>query len=138
MEQVQALPQVDTASKTIPFDEQPRSGGLRPLEPLTIAWRSIRANVLRSVLTALGIIIGVAAVIALTSLGTGVTADVTERISSLGTNLLTISAQSGGGGGLVRSNAPQTVTLDDAEAILSLNDPRIAGHRTHPTNNQPT
>ena len=128
MDRAQPLPKDLPASGGVPFEQQTRSGGLRALEPLTIAWRSIRANVLRSALTTLGIIIGVAAVIALTSLGTGVTASVTARISSLGTNLLTISTQrGGGGGGLVRGGGRQTVTLQDAAAILALNDWRIAG-----------
>ena len=102
--------------------------GLNPLETFTIAWRAIRANALRSILTALGVIIGVAAVIALTSLGSGVTSNITEVFSSLGTNLLTISSGSAGGPpGLVRGGGRQTVTLDDAEAIKELGDPRIAG-----------
>ncbi|MDE0528985.1 MAG: ABC transporter permease [Truepera sp.] len=109
---------------SIPFSRR----GLNPLETFTIAWRAIRANALRSILTALGVIIGVAAVIALTSLGSGVTSNITEVFSSLGTNLLTISSGSAGGPpGLVRGGGRQTVTIDDAEAIKELGDPRIAG-----------
>jgi putative ABC transport system permease protein len=105
-----------------------RSGGLGMMEVTVIAWRSIRANVLRSVLTTLGIVIGVAAVVALTSIGAGVTASITANLTSLGTNLLTVSsAIGGGGGGLVRGGAPQSVTLGDAEAIVALDDERIAG-----------
>ena len=105
-----------------------KSSGLGAREVLVIAWRSIRANVLRSILTTLGIVIGVAAVVALTSIGAGVTASITENLTSLGTNLLTVSSSSGGGGpGLVRGGGAQSVTLADAEAIRALDDERVAG-----------
>ncbi|MCA9835289.1 MAG: ABC transporter permease [Trueperaceae bacterium] len=112
------------------FEDEPRSGRLGFLEILKIAWRSIRANMLRSILTALGVIIGVAAVVALVSVGNGVRQNVTNRFSSFGTNLLTIqSGQSGFGGppGLVRGGATQTLTLADAEALRDLKDTRIEG-----------
>lgn len=60
-------------------------------ENFRIAWRALLANKLRSGLTMLGIIIGVAAVVALMSVGQGATADVTSRVQSLGTNLITVS-----------------------------------------------
>jgi putative ABC transport system permease protein len=85
---------------------------------------------LRSALTALGIIIGVSAVIALTAVGSGTTSSIKSSLEGLGTNLLTISnnfARRGGGGGLVRFGSSQTITLEDAQAIQALNDPRIAG-----------
>lgn len=105
-----------------------RRRGLPLREVLVMAWRSIRANVMRSVLTTLGIIIGVAAVVALTSLGAGVNARITSQLTSLGSNLLTVRTASGGGGfGLVRSGARQSVTLEDAQAIRGLDDPRVAG-----------
>ena len=121
----EAAPQPRAAS----FAEQVPSGGLNPLETLSIALRSLQANAMRSILTTLGIIIGVAAVVTLTSLGSGVTANITENLTGLGTNLLTISNNAGGGGppGLVRTGGQQTVTLDDAETIAALGDPRIAG-----------
>lgn len=107
---------------------QPRRRNLPFGEVLVMAWRSIRANVMRSALTTLGIIIGVAAVVALTSIGAGVNSSITSQLTSLGTNLLTISSASGGGrSGLVRSGPRQTLTLADAEAIRDLNDPRVAG-----------
>lgn len=56
-----------------------------------LAIREIRRNVLRSFLTILGIVIGVASVIAMVMLGDGTTAQVTNSISKLGTNTLTIS-----------------------------------------------
>lgn len=60
-------------------------------ENFRIAIRALRANKLRSGLTMLGIIIGVAAVVALLSIGNGATASITSSISNMGTNLLTIS-----------------------------------------------
>jgi len=61
-------------------------------ENFKIAIRALRANKLRSVLTMLGIVIGVATVVALLSIGKGATASITSDIQSGGTNLLTISA----------------------------------------------
>lgn len=63
------------------------------LNNLRVAIRSLTANKLRSGLTILGIVIGVAAVVALMSVGKGATASVTERVESMGSNLITISAQ---------------------------------------------
>lgn len=56
-------------------------------ESVLIALRALTVNKLRTVLTMLGIIIGVAAVIALISIGNGVSQSMTERLSSMGTNL---------------------------------------------------
>ena len=58
---------------------------------ILLALRDIRRNVMRSVLTVLGIIIGVAAVITLVTLGNGSTAQVTNQIAAMGTNVLMIS-----------------------------------------------
>ena len=68
-------------------------------ENFKIALRALRANKMRSILTMLGIVIGVATVVALLSIGKGATASITSQIQSNGTNLLTISPgrqQSGG------------------------------------------
>ena len=59
-------------------------------EGFLMAWSSLIANKMRSLLTMLGIIIGVAAVIALVSIGYGVRQQITESISSLGSNLLMV------------------------------------------------
>ncbi|MEM7734778.1 MAG: ABC transporter permease [Deinococcota bacterium] len=121
------LPDVVTEA-TYAFEDEPRKGSVGFWEIYTIAWRSIRSNLLRSILTALGVIIGVAAVVAMVSVGNGVRESVTSRFSSLGTNLLTISSGQGRGGpGLVRGGGTDTLTLADAEAIQALNDTRIAG-----------
>jgi putative ABC transport system permease protein len=70
-------------------------------ENLKIAFRALRANKMRSILTILGIVIGVATVVALLSIGKGATASITSSIQSGGSNLLSISpgkAQMGMGG----------------------------------------
>src|SRR5712692_6691716 len=69
------------------------------LESFRIALRSLGANKLRAGLTMLGVIIGVAAVIALVSIGRGASASITAQIQSIGTNLLFVrpgSTQQGG------------------------------------------
>ena len=71
---------------------------------LKMALKSIGSNKLRAFLTMLGIIIGVMALVILVSLVNGATGSVTESISSLGTNMLTIS---------VTDNKGSPVTLDD-------------------------
>jgi putative ABC transport system permease protein len=88
------------------------------LESLGVAWSSMRSNKLRSVLTMLGIIIGVAAVIALMGIGQGAQSQITSTITQNGTNLLTITPGSFTQGG-VRSGGggAQTLTLEDATAI---------------------
>jgi putative ABC transport system permease protein len=71
-------------------------------ENFKIALRALRANKMRSILTMLGIVIGVATVVALLSIGKGATASITSDIQSSGSNLLTISpgrSQFGPGGG---------------------------------------
>jgi putative ABC transport system permease protein len=70
-------------------------------ENFKIALRALRANKMRSVLTMLGIVIGVSTVVALLSIGKGATASITSEIQSSGSNLLTVSpgrSQFGPGG----------------------------------------
>ena len=62
---------------------------------IRLALAAIRRNLMRSSLTVLGIVIGVAAVIIMVTLGNGATAKVTEDISSLGTNMLMIMPPNG-------------------------------------------
>src|SRR3954464_3515017 len=87
---------------------------------IRIAFRTLVRNKMRAALTMLGIIIGVAAVIAMVSIGQGARASVQDQISSMGTNLLFISAGSQNVGG-VRSgggdNGTNTLTVEDLEAI---------------------
>ena len=81
-----------------------------------LAVREIRRNMLRSFLTILGVVIGVAAVITLVTVGEGVTAKVSEDMSKLGTNLLMVRPGQfrGPGGG---SADAKPLTVDDAKAI---------------------
>ena len=60
-------------------------------ESLLTALDSLRSNKLRAALTMLGVIIGVAAVIALLSIGNGVTASINDEINAIGTNLIVIT-----------------------------------------------
>jgi putative ABC transport system permease protein len=84
---------------------------------LLLAMREIRRNVLRSSLTILGIVIGVAAVITMVTIGEGATAQVQTDIQKLGTNLLQVFRGQGfGGGGGARSAAPP-FTIDDVQAV---------------------
>ena len=84
---------------------------------LLLALREVRRNIMRSFLTILGIVIGVASVITMVTLGNGATAKVTEQISSLGTNLLDLRPGQGHRGpGGTRSTADM-FELDDAQAI---------------------
>ncbi|MET0150987.1 MAG: ABC transporter permease [Candidatus Binatia bacterium] len=85
---------------------------------LYAAFRALRRNKMRSILTMLGIIIGVAAVIAMVSVGQGANLAVQKQIESLGTNLLMVMPGSTTAGG-VRSGwgGVSTLTLQDAAAI---------------------
>ena len=87
-------------------------------ELLKMAALSLVANKLRTMLTMLGIIIGVAAVIAMVSVGMGVRQNVVDSISRLGSNLLVVMPGSANRGGM-RGAAGSVITLtyDDAEAI---------------------
>jgi len=83
-----------------------------------IALRALRANVLRSVLTTLGIIIGVGAVIAMISIGAGAQARVAEQLKRLGSNLVYITPGSVSSGGVrLGYGTRPTITLDDATTI---------------------
>jgi putative ABC transport system permease protein len=89
------------------------------LEPVVTAWIGIISHKLRSILTILGIVIGVAAVIALMSIGKGTEHRIISGIQGLGTNLLFIQPGSTMQSGGIRSarGSAQTLTLEDAEAI---------------------
>jgi putative ABC transport system permease protein len=83
-----------------------------------IALRALAVNKMRSVLTMLGIIIGVGAVIAMVSVGAGAQARVAEQIQSLGSNLIIILSGSVTSGGVRMGQGSQsTITEDDAAAI---------------------
>ncbi len=89
---------------------------MKPREVIRIAWEAITKNAVRSILTMLGIIIGVGAVIIMIAISAGTEATITEQITSLGSNLVFVQSaftrggpgQQGPSGGLV---------FDDAAAI---------------------
>ena len=89
------------------------------LEPLATAWVGIITHKLRSFLTILGIVIGVAAVIALMSIGRGVQEDVISRIETLGSDLIFVSpgATAGFGGVMGAAGSANTLTFEDATTI---------------------
>jgi putative ABC transport system permease protein len=84
-------------------------------ETILLALREIRRNLMRSSLTVLGIVIGVAAVITMVTLGGGATVQVSEQIASLGSNLLIIT--SGQRIGMGQRSAAAAFDVNDAEAI---------------------
>ena len=83
---------------------------------LKLALQQIRRNLMRSFLTTLGIIIGVAAVITMVTMGNGATAQVTQQVSSLGSNLMMVNRGQGFGPGRDRVSGPG-FDLDDIDAI---------------------
>ena len=95
-------------------------------QTVSMAFKAISGNKVRAFLTMLGVIIGVMSVIVLIAIGQGTTASVTESISSMGTNLLTVSIQTrrvggfgGFGGGSSSSKGTVILKLED---ILALGD----------------
>ena len=88
------------------------------LPVIKIALRALARNKVRSALTMLGIIIGVASVIAMVSLGQGAQKQVQDQISSMGTNMLIVSAGSQRSGGVrAGSGTASTITIEDVDAI---------------------
>ncbi len=88
------------------------------LEPARDALRALQANLLRSVLTTLGIIIGVGAVIVMVSVGTGAQIQVAEMINNMGADLLYVFPGSPPARVRLGAGSTPTLTEDDAEAIL--------------------
>ncbi len=84
------------------------------LEAVRTAFASLMANKSRSILTMLGVIIGVAAVLIVVAIGEGLKADTLQRIRSLGTNLIMVFP---GGGRGWRSTRPGRLTEEDAKAL---------------------
>ncbi|MES3008760.1 MAG: MacB family efflux pump subunit [Pseudomonadota bacterium] len=82
-------------------------------EAIRMALSSLTANTFRTVLTLLGIVIGVASVVAMLAIGEGAGQMIVERISSVGTNMLTLQPTRVEG----RRNAPSTLTFEDSDAI---------------------
>jgi len=110
----------------------------------SLAWqeavRALWRNPLRSLLTVLGVVIGVAAVVALVTLGRGATAAVQQQIASMGSNVLSISPSRGFGPG----SATVPFTVDDARflereaAAIAIAAPAAATNKTVVAGNQST
>jgi putative ABC transport system permease protein len=109
-----------TASTLLAAPPHRRGHRLAIFQTIPSALAALRSNKFRSLLTTLGIIIGVGAVIAIVALGEGASASVSDRLSGLGVNVLTITPGSANAGG-VRSGAGGVTTLKaaDADAIAS-------------------
>jgi putative ABC transport system permease protein len=96
------------------------------LMTVVVAVKALRRNALRTALTALGMIIGVAAVIVMVSIGTGARTSIEDQIRSAGSNLVMVNAGSGGSGP-VRQGAGAVTTLTEADAAAIRHD--VAGVR---------
>jgi putative ABC transport system permease protein len=86
-------------------------------ETFSVALGALRANKLRSFLTMLGVVIGVAAVIAMVALGRGAQESVNQRIAALGTTLLTVTPGQVFGRGVASGSDRARLTMDDAAAL---------------------
>lgn len=84
-------------------------------EAINLAWRSLTSNLFRTFLTLLGIVIGVGSVVAMLAVGEGASQQIVDRISAIGTNMLTLQAARIPG---QRGPSPSTLTFEDADAIL--------------------
>ncbi|WP_310496366.1 ABC transporter permease [Sandarakinorhabdus sp.] len=98
---------------------------------LAEAWGALIANRLRSMLTMLGMIIGVAAVILMLAIGGGVQKEVQKSISGLGSNLLIVTAGAGRQGGIFGgAGSGASLRIEDADAIAGLPDVKAAAPST--------
>jgi len=89
-------------------------------ESVKMAFRSLRANLFRTALTLLGVVIGVAAVVAMLAIGQGSQREVMSRFESMGSNLLFV--RPGAPGTRMRGDAIATLTLADANALEELDN----------------
>ena len=100
------------------YNRRGPSSVVQVLESVKMAFRSLRANLFRTALTLLGVIIGVSAVVAMLAIGEGSRAEVMARFESMGPNLLFV--RPGAPGQRVRGGAIATLTLEDAQAVGEL------------------
>ena len=106
------------SEKTVQIDES--VGIMNPFEISKIAWEGVMRNKVRSFLTMLGVIIGVAAVIIMISISAGTEATIAEQIEGLGANLAFIQA-SFGRGGFGGDNSGPLLVFDDVEIVGGVN-----------------
>jgi putative ABC transport system permease protein len=118
---VSATHQTDSGEMLTPLDAD-AGAGFNLAEVVRVSFDSLFANKTRSFLTMLGVIIGVASVVALLSLGNGAQASITGQVQSIGTNLIFVfpGSLSGRPGETV---AAQNLTMDDVHAISNLGLP---------------
>ena len=91
------------------------------MNPVRVALRALGANKLRTTLTMLGMIIGVAAVITMVALGSGAQAAIEEQIRGAGTNMITVFPGSVNTGGVKQGQGTSSKLVpDDAKAIRTL------------------
>ncbi len=94
-------------------------------EGIKMAWASIKSNKMRSFLTALGIIFGVGAVIAMVSVAQGASRDITAQIESMGSNMITVMSNRGSGISLKMEEAEELLervpTITEAVPVVNLN-----------------
>ncbi|HTO18297.1 MAG TPA: MacB family efflux pump subunit [Pseudomonas sp.] len=112
----------DGSVKALDIDDQPARIALADTgEAVRMALRALKSNLFRTVLTLLGIVIGVASVVAMLAVGNGARQQVVERISAMGTNLLTVRP---GAPNMPRSASGviATLTPEDARAVAQLNN----------------
>ncbi len=95
-------------------------------ETIRVALGALRANKLRSLLTMLGIVIGVSAVIAVVALGRGAQKAVNDRISALGTTLLTVNPGQARTGGIQFGGSSARLTVEDADALKARGERLLA------------
>ena len=107
---------------------------MNPFATLGEAWRALGANRMRTALTMLGMIIGVAAVVLMLAIGEGAKQSVNRAVESMGSNLFVVLSGSSSTGGLRGgSGSAPTITLKDAEAIGKL--PSVAASAPVSTSN---
>jgi macrolide transport system ATP-binding/permease protein len=88
-------------------------------EAVVMAFRALHVNIFRTALTLLGIVIGVASVVAMLAIGAGSKQKVLDQISAMGTNLLSVQP---GAPNVRGGDDPVTLTLDDADAVQALDN----------------
>lgn len=101
------------------------------LQSVKMAWKSISSNKMRSFLTMLGIIIGVMSLIVLVSLVSGTTDSVNDQISSIGTNLLTVSVKDDKGSPLKLADITALSDLDEVENAAPVAQSSVTASSTY-------
>ncbi len=112
-----ACGETNSADDAITLEPQTdEHGWITTLEAIQMAFRSLHSNVFRTFLTLLGIVIGVSSVVAMLAIGEGAKQRVIDRISSMGTNMITVRPSSNRGAGQ-RGGESSSLTIDIAENI---------------------